>query len=206
LTERAAVALLVIVSTLTLAVSGGAFSVDLAASGTLDAWISGWDLVASIEGEIRLTGAILVDGRLVRLEAEGDLFGFGVRGITTIASEGWLGYTAQGATADGEPIEICGLLYGKRETLLPLRAGDLLVGVHRAAIRFRNETHRFCGAFSGTVDGGLEPAETWGTIQFSGTGVARLDDDPAAAQTIPLDHPALPIEFLEYVARLDLGL
>ena len=188
-----------------------AFSADAVGTGTLVAWLSGLEFHATIAGGIQLTGEAALDGEAVPFTAEGDFRGFGVSGIATLVTEGWIGYTAAGKTADGEPIGIRGLLYVNRKSLIPLQAGDLFIGTQRAVIDFGGEAFSFFGAFSGTAEGSLEPAETPMTIQLGGTGTARLEGEevPPAAwvpEAIPLDHPAFPVEFLRYVAGLDLGI
>jgi hypothetical protein len=184
----------------------GSLSADVVGTGTLVARLAGLELVASIAGWIRLTGEAVLGGRSVAFSAEGTLRGFGVRGIVTLISEGWIGYVASGRAAGDAPIEIRGLLYASRKSLVPLQAGDVFVGTQRAVIAFGGEAHSVCGEFSGTVEGGLEPAETPGTIQLSGTGTVHLEAKPGGLSTfIPLDHPALTPEFLQYVAELALG-
>ncbi len=186
-----------------------AFSADAVGTGTLVAWLSGLEFHATIAGGIQLTGETALDGKAISFTAEGDFRGFGVRGITTLISEGWVGYTAAGSTDDGEPIGIRGLLYVKRTSLIPLQAGDVFVGTQRTVIDFGGEAFSFFGSFSGTAEGGLELAETPMTIQLGGMGTVRLEGEetPSSAwlpAEIPLDRPALPPEFLQYVAGLDL--
>lgn len=182
------------------------FSADIVGTGTLVAWLSGLELVASITGWMQLAGEAVLGDRSVAFSAEGTVRGFGVRGIVTLISEGWIGYAASGFAANDEPIEIRGLLHARRKSLVPLQAGDVFVGTQRAVIVFRGEAHYyFSGGFSGAVEGGLEPAETPGTIQLGGTGAVHLAAGPGALPTsIPLDHPALTPEFLQYVAELGL--
>jgi len=187
-----------------------AFSADAVGTGTLVARLSGLEFHATIAGGIQWVGEAAFDGEAVSFTAEGGFRGFGVSGITTLISEGWVGYTAAGRTAENEPIGIRGLLYAKWKSLVPLQAGDLFVGVQRAVIEFGGEAFSFFGAFSGTAEGGLEPAETPMTIQLGGTGTVRLEGEEASSDAwppsaIPLDHPALPLEFLQYVAGLDLS-
>ena len=188
-----------------------AFSADVVGTGTLVAWLSGLEFHATLAGGIQLAGEAALEGEAVPFTAEGGFRGFGVSGIATLISEGWVGYAAAGSTDDGEPIEIRGLLYMKRKSLVPLQAGDLFGGVQRAVIDFAGKAFSFLGEFSGTAEGGLEPAETPMTIQFGGTGTVRLEGeevppDERLPLAIPLDHPALPCEFLRYVAGLDLGI
>ncbi len=187
------------------------FKADVTGPGTLVAWLSGLEILATISGEVHIEGEAALDGETVPFSAEGTLCGFGVRGITTLISEGWVGYAAAGRSADGEPIEIRGLLYARRKSLIPLQAGDVFVGTQRAVVELGGEAFPFFGAFSGTVEGGLEPAETPMTIQLGGEGTVRLEGeevlpDARPPSAIPLDHPALPLEFFRYVAGLDLGI
>ena len=199
------------VLSIVIAISWGAsaqpFSADVVGTGTLVAWLSGLEFLASISGEIRIAGEATLGEESVSFSAEGDFCGFGVRGIVTLISEGWIGYAIAGCAADGEPIEIRGLLHVKWKNLVPLQAGDVFVGTQHVVVVFRGEVHSFCGEFSGTVEGGLEPAETPGTIQLGGTGMVQLAGNPGGIPaSIPLDHPALTPEFLQYVAELDLGI
>jgi hypothetical protein len=194
-----------VATTISWGASAQSFSADAFGAGTLVAWLSGLELAASIEGKIHLAGEAALDGRSVPFSAEGTLLGFGVRGITTLISQGWIGYEAAGHSTDGEPIEIRGLLYAWRRTLIALRAGDAFVGAHRTVVVFAGEAHSFRGEFSGTVEGGLEPAETPGTIRLDGTGTVHLEGEPGESPaSIPLDHPALTPEFLQYVTELGL--
>lgn len=180
-----------------------AFSANVLGTGTLVAWFSGLELMASITGQIQLAGEAVLGGRSVAFSAEGTLCGFGVREIVTLISEGWIGYVAVGLAASDEPIEIRGLLYVRRKSFIPLQAGDVFVGVQQAVLLFRGEAHPFCGEFSGTVEGALEPSETPGTIQLGGMGSVHLAGEPGGLPaSIPLDHPALTLEFLQYVAEL----
>lgn len=183
------------------------FSADVVGTGTLVAWLSGLELVASITGWIQLAGEAVLGGQSVGFSAEGTLRGFGVRGIVTLISEGWIGYVASGLAAGDEPIEIRGLLYARRKSLIPLQAGDVFVGAQHAMLLFRGAMHSYCGEFSGSAEGGLEPAEMPGTIQLRGTGTVHLEGEPGALPAaILLDHPALTPEFLQYVSELGFGI
>ena len=183
--------------------SAQVFSADVVGTGTLVAWLSGLELLASIAGRIQLTGEAELGGRTVAFLAEGALRGFGVRGLLTLISEGWIGFVAAGSTADDRRIEIRGLLHVRRKSLVPLQAGDVFGGSQHAVILFNGVTHSFNGEFLGTVEGGLEASETPGTIQLGGTGTVHLGGTPGGPPaSIPLDHPALTPEFLQYVAEL----
>jgi hypothetical protein len=203
----AAVILVVLCAALCWGADAPALSTDVVGTGMLVAWLSGLAFEASITAEIQLTGDVLLYGESVSFSIEGRACGFGVRGIVTLVSEGWVGYTAAGNTSEGEPIEIRGLLYVKRQSLVPLQANDIFVGVQHAVLLFRGKMHSFCGEFSGTVEGALEPSEMPGTIQLGGSATIQMEGDLGGfPATIPLDHPALPPEFLQYVAELDLGI
>lgn len=181
-------------------------AVDAVGTGKLVAWLSGLDFEASIDGKIRLTGQVVLSEEVVAFSTEGTARGFGVRGIVTLISEGWIGFAAEGRAADEEPIEIRGLVHARRKCLIPLQAGDVFIGVQYVVLVFRGESYSFCGEFSGTVEGALEPSETPGTIQLAGTAVIHLEGEPGGfPASIPLDHPALPPEFLQYVTELELG-
>ncbi len=206
LIRRAGVLAVTVAVALFETVSVHAFSADAVGTGTLVAWLSGLEFHATITGEIQLTGETALGGVVLPFSAEGTFYGFGVRGIVTLISEGWIGYAAEGRSAGGEPIEIRGLLYVKRESLIPLRAGDVLVGTQYALIAFGDETRSFRGEFTGAVEGALETAETPGTLQLGGKGNVHLEGEPGGfPASIPLDHPALPPEFLQYLAELGLG-
>ena len=181
------------------------FVANVVGTGKLVAWLSGLDFEASIEGEIRLTGQLALGDEVVDFSAEGTARGFGVRGITTLISEGWIGFATEGRSAGDEPIEIRGLVHARRKSLIPLQAGDVFIGVQHVVLVFRGETHSFCGGFSGAVEGALEPPETPGTIQLGGTAAIHLEGEPGGfPESIPLDHPALPGDFLQYLTKLEL--
>jgi len=188
------------------AVRAQSFFADIVGTGKLVAWLSGLDFEASIEGEIWLTGQVVLGEEAIAFSTEGTARGFGVRGIVTLISEGWIGFSTEGRAADEEPIEIRGLVHARRKCLIPLQAGDVFVGVQYVVLVIRGESYSFCGEFSGTVEGALEPSETPGTIQLGGTAVIHLEGEPGGfPASIPLDHPALPPEFLQYVTELELG-
>jgi len=182
------------------------FSAGIVAEGTLVAWLSGPDLEATIDGILRLTGIVEVDGESLAFSSEGTFRGFGIRGIVAWTNEGWIGYETAGHTVDGEALEVCGLLYVRWMGLVALKAGTALPGAQRAVVVLRNGRPSFCGAFTGSVEGAFESPETPGTIQLGGAGVVRLSGSSECDQPqIPLDHPALPTAFLEYIGSLDLG-
>ncbi len=207
LSRAAALAVFFVVFLSAVAACDDPLAADVSGSGTLVAWLSGLDFHATIGGELRLTGELLVGGEAVPFFAEGTLCGFGVRGIVTLISEGWIGYAAAGATATDEPIEIRGLLHARWKGLIPIQIGDVLVGEQLTIVDFRGEERSFVGEFSGTVEGGLAPSERPGTIQLSGSGTFHLTGAPGSFPgSIPLDHPDLPAEFLQYLSGLGIGI
>ena len=201
----AIVAVLCIVTPSLGAVHAQSFFADAVGTGKLVAWLSGLDFEASIEGEILLTGQVLLGEETLTFSTEGAARGFGVRGIVTLISEGWIGFATNGHTVGDEPIELRGLVHAQRKSLIPLQAGDVFVGVQYVVVVFRGASHSFCGEFSGSVEGELEPSETPGTIQLGGTAIIRLEGEPGGfPESIPLDHPALPPAFVQYLANLGL--
>ena len=185
----------------------GTFSAGATGEGTLIAWLAGLDFEGEIDGTIRLEGELAPDaGEAVPFCAEGTLRGFGVSGIVTALTEGWIGYKVEGHADNGEPIEIRGLLYTSRISVVPLQADAAFIGTHRARILFDGAAHAVFGEFSGSVRGAAEPADRPGTIQFGGSGTIGFDGETGVEATpIPLDHPALPAEFLRYLAELGFG-
>jgi len=193
-----------LVVTIAFSAFGGGISADAVGTGTLVAWLSGFDLEGAIEGTIRLEGELATDeGEMFPFEVEGTLRGFGVSGILTSLTEGWIGFEAEGRTDDGEAILVFGLLYTSRISVVPLEADAMFVGTYRANVTLGDARHSFSGDFTGSVDGGVEEAETPGTIQFGGSGAIRLDGEVGDAMPpTPLDRSALPEGFLRYLAEL----
>jgi hypothetical protein len=182
---------------------------DAEATGTLVARLSALDITATLTGELQWTGEAVLGAHPVGFSATGTFDGLGVRGILTTISEAWAGFAATGSTAGGEPVELRGLLYVKRKSVVPLQAGELFVGPHYTEFLVAGEAHSFCGEFSGTAAGALEPAEHPMTIQLGGTGSLHLLGEamPPSGEfpvAIPLHHPALTHQFLQYVAALNL--
>jgi len=187
---------------------GQSLAVDLEATGTVVAWVAGIGFQATISGGLSLAGEVVLAGETVPFSAEGSFLGFGVRDILTLITEGWFGLDALGQTSAGEPIEIHALLHARRKSLIPLRAGDVFLGEQQSVVLFRDGVHPFCGGLSGTAEGGLEPSDRPGTIQLGGTGIVCLTGDPRVEDSpiaIPLDDPALPPDFLQYLAELGFG-
>ena len=181
-------------------------SINLDVAGILDAQFHGLEISATIEGEIGLVGDIPHGESKVWFSADGSVNGVGFRDILTLINKGWILLSATGKAADGEPIDIRSLLYALRQSLIPLKAGDLLEGVHHTVIQIGESVAVCWGEFAGTLVGGLAPAETEGTIRLSGTGSFHLTgklvpeaDSADYPETIPLDDPDLPAAFLQTI-------
>ena len=101
-------------------------SINLDVAGSLDAQFHGLEISATIAGEVGLVGDISHGESTVWFSTEGSVNGVGFRSILTLISKGWILMTAAGQTADGESIDIRSLLYALRQSLIPLKAGDLL--------------------------------------------------------------------------------
>lgn len=181
-------------------------SINLDVVGSLDAQFHGLEISATIAGDIDLVGNIPYGESAVWFSADGSVNGVGFRDILTLISKGWILLSATGETADGEPIDIRSLLYALRQSLIPLKAGDLFEGVHHTVIQTGESVAVYWGEFAGTLVGGLAPAETEGTIRLSGTGSFHLTgklvpeaDSADYPETIPLDDPDLPEAFLQTI-------
>lgn len=184
-------------------------SINLDVVGRLDAQFHGLEISATITGDIGLVGNIPYGESAAWFSADGSVNGVGFRSILTLISKGWILMTAVGHTADGEPIDIRSLLYALRQSLIPLKAGDLFEGVHHTVIQIGESINVYWGEFAGTLVGGLAPAETEGTIRLSGTGsfhlTGKLVPEAGCADypgTIPLDDPDLPEGFLQAVKEI----
>jgi hypothetical protein len=204
-------AILFVVVGLSFGAYGQTLSADADATGTLVAWLSESEIAASVTGELQWAGDAVFGERALSFSAGGAFVGVGVWGILTLVSEAWAGFSATGTSADGEAIELRGLLYVKRRSIVPLRADEVFVGTYYTVLRVSGETRSFCGGFSGAVAGGLEPADQPATIQLSGTGSLRLVGDLVMPSgeldaMISLNHPAVTLEFLQYIDDLGLSM
>lgn len=182
-------------------------SVDGEGMGTLVAVLSESGFTASLQGGVQWTGEAAAGETREWFSAEGNFRGIGVRSILSLLSEAWLAYSAEGSTADGTPAAIWGLLHFKRVALIPLQAGDLVVGTHYTLLDLGGETYAHTGEFLATATGEIVPSEAPLTLRLVGTasvhlsgGLVDLTDELLA--TVPLDHPALTPEFLQYVEGL----
>lgn len=93
-----------------------------------------------------------------------------------------------------------------RQSLIPLKAGDLFEGVHHTVVRIGESVNVYRGEFFGTLVGRLAPAETKGTIRLTGTGSFYLTGVRVSEagptdypETIPLADPDLLDVFLETI-------
>jgi len=193
------------------AVTGGVartVSGDATGLATLVAWFVGIELHATIAGEMQISGEISGDGAPVAFCAEGTLRGYGLQRIATLVTDGWIGYVAEGHTAQDEPIDVRGLLYVHLEGIRPLVSGELASERHVVRMSVGGETVVFFGEMTGTVQGALERPDCPGRLQLAGSGTVWLEGvqrpDPLP-EPIPLDHPALPADFLLYLAELGFG-
>ena len=145
------------------------------ARGTLDARLLDGAFAATLAGSLEWIGEILVDEETVFFSTRGAFLGEGRRGLLTLVSEAWLGFTSSGEAIDGRPIELRGLLYLRRKTLLPLRAGEAIVGTYLATVLLEGKVHSLQGAFVGNAAGDLAPSGTPGTLRMVGVGEARIE-------------------------------
>ena len=181
-------------------------SINIDASGNIDAKFHGLKISASIVGDAGLVGDISYRESTVWFSAEGSAYGEGFYDILVLTSMGWIVLSATGQTVDGEPIIIRTLLYALRQGVIPLKAGDLFEGVHHTVIQINESINIYGGKFTGTLEGGLAPAETEGILRLSGRGSFHLlgewipeahsNDYPGS---IPLDDPDLSEEFLRII-------
>ena len=183
-------------------------SINLDVAGSLDAQFHGLEISATIAGEVSLVGDIPYERSTIWFSAAGTIDGMGFRSILTLINKGWILLSATGKTADGEPIDIRSMLYALRQSLIPLKAGDLFEGVHHTVIQIGESINVYWGEFAGTLAGGLALAETEGTIRLSGTGNFHLAGEwvPEADATdypgtIPLDDPDLASAFLQTIGE-----
>ena len=180
--------------------------INIDADGNLDAQLHGLEISATITGDVGIVGYIPYGESTVWFSTEGSANGVGFRSILTLTSKGWILLSATGETPDEESIDMRSLLYAMRQSLIPLKAGDLFEGVHHTVIRIGESVNVYWGQFAGTLVGGLAPAEIEGTIRLSGSGSFYLSGKriPNASPTgcpgtIPLDDPDLPAAFLQAI-------
>lgn len=183
-------------------------SINLDVNGGIDAWLHGLEILASIQGEVALVGDVMCDEGIVWLSATGIITGAGFYSILELMTRGWILMAAAGQTNRGESIVLRSLLYAAWQNLIPLQVGDLFKGVHHTVIQIGEFLEVYWGEFAGTLEGGLAPAETEGTIQLAGSGNFHLlgeqvlEASPAIVpKNIPLDDPDLPAAFLQAIGE-----
>ncbi|MBU0595483.1 hypothetical protein KJ567_02200 [Candidatus Bipolaricaulota bacterium] len=182
-------------------------SVDGEGEGIVLVGLSEFGLSASLEGPAQWSGEVTRDENATWLSAEGTFRGFGVHNLLTSVTEAWLVYSAVGETAEGARTEIRGLLYLRNSTLIPLKTGDLVVGSHYALLDLGGETYAYVGEFLATAAGEITPGQEPLSLQLVGTASVhlsgrRVELTDELVATLPLNHPALMPEFLEYVEAL----
>ena len=171
---------------------GSDLRIDLTATGVIDAWISHLSIRASFDGEIDVSGRVLVDRLAHDLTSYGWFLGEGVRDIRTLMSEGWVAVFSSGSTEIGETWEIRIFLQAERRGLLPLRKGDLLAGGHLTLVMLGDRVHAFAGEFRGTLEGSLESAPPPLLLRLAGTGAFHLEGDAVEPGWMVLPPLALP--------------
>ena len=198
---------LLLLATVSLGLCGRAFSAEAVGTGTVAARISGLEITATLSGELHWKGEAVLGGRSTRFSASGTFSGVGVRGITTLITEGWVACSLSGRTNDGEAIEIRGLLYVRRKSIVALAADEPIIGFLYTVLLVGDSAHAFAGEFAGTAQGQLEPADTTMTIQLGGTAIVHLAADVKAAvgelpASISIAHPALGSRMLQLIDEL----
>ena len=183
-------------------------SINIDVDGDLDAQLHGLMFSATIEGDVDLVGNVPCDEDMIWFSAAGSIFGVGFYSLLELTTNGWILMKVYGSTADERAIDIRSLLYSSRQNVIPLKAGDLFEGVHHTVIQIGESADVYWGEFSGTLVGGLAPAETEGTIRLTGRGSFYLAGErvPGASsvnfpETIPLDDPDLPDAYLQIINR-----
>jgi hypothetical protein len=178
----------------------------LHADGGLDAWIDGFAFSAAIDGSVDLVGDVPCDDGMVWISATGSLVGIGCHSFLELTTTGWILMTASGRTAEEEEVVFRSLLYISHQSLVPLQAGGVFMGVHHTVIQVGDAIAVYEGEVTGTVEGGLAPAETEGSIRLAGSGSFKLLGEriPEASsgcypETIPLSHPNMSEEFLQLI-------
>jgi hypothetical protein len=188
-------------------VCANTFSAEAVGAGTLVARFVGLEISATLAGEVDWTGEAVLNGRPVRFSARGTFNGFGIRGITTMITEGWVSCSLSGSADDGEAVEICGLLYVKRKSVVALAADEPIIGLQYTVLLVGDSAHAFYGDFTGTAQGQLEPADAAMTIQLGGAAIVHLTAEAESPvgelpASIPFDHPALSPEMLQHIDDL----
>ncbi|TFH11219.1 MAG: hypothetical protein E4H08_01865 [Candidatus Atribacteria bacterium] len=183
-------------------------SLDLDASGFLDARLCGLAFSATIEGEGFVAGTADCGDEQISLASESTVYGVGFYNILSQGAKAWLLSVASGMSSDEQDFSVRSLAFIARQTLTPLKSGDIFEGVHHTVIQMGGMVHIYWGRFSGTLAGGISLAGTGGGLQLTGSGVFHLSGEriegACAADlptSIPLDDPELPADFLRAIAE-----
>jgi hypothetical protein len=181
-------------------------SFDLDASGVLGARLHGFAFCATIEGEGLVSGTVPCGVDQVYLASTSTVTGVGFYNLLDLGAKAWLLSETSGTTQDQVGFSIRSLAYITRQTLTPLKAGDIFEGVHHTAIQIGDTLDIYWGCFSGTLSGGLSATGAEGILQLTGSGCFHLSGeriDGAGASdlptSIPLDDPDLPVDFLRAI-------
>ncbi|MGB2983767.1 MAG: hypothetical protein WBC63_07925, partial [Candidatus Bipolaricaulia bacterium] len=134
-----------------LSVLASPFSGEALGTGKILARFSGLEISATLSGGIEWTGEAVLGDEVVRFSAQGTFSGVGLRGIVSMISEGWIGYSASRSTASGESIEIRGLLHLRWKSVIALKAGDSVVGSQYTVLLFGGRAQAFAGEFTGSA-------------------------------------------------------
>ena len=181
-------------------------SAEVFAGGEVRAQLSGLEFTTSFLGGLEMAGTVVRDGREAAFSAAGGFRWMGVWRLVTLISEAWVVFEASGVTDSDEAIDVRGLLYTARKSLVPLPKRELFVGELYAVVRIDEERLPLGGEFSGMVDGGFVPPEPPAIAQLEGTGSFQLSGESLKEEVIgqpppgiPLDDPSLSPEFLGYL-------
>jgi len=177
------------------------------ASGVLVAHLHETEFTAILEGTIEWSGEAALGHQTTSFTTTGTFRGIGRRGLLTFVSEAWIGYSSQGETASGKPMELTGLLYLMRKTLLPLQAGETVTGWQIVVLRIGDETTWYEGVYSGSAAGTLVPPDMPGTLQLEGSGElwirsAEVTPITQLAGSVPLGDGFLEPDFLGFLESL----
>lgn len=187
---------------------GDQLSLDLAASGDLDAKLQGLSFYATLEGNGTVEGTVSCGDKRISLASGSDVIGVGVYDILNLETKGWILASAAGVTANEQAFIIRSIAYILRQDVTPLKVGDLLEGVHQTIIQIGEVVETYRGSFSGTLTGGLSTTSSSGLLQLVGSGRFTFSGESISStcderfpSSIPLDDPDLPAEFLDTISE-----
>lgn len=198
--------LMLLVDVLVLPSAPAELSAEVFAGGEVRAQLSGFEFTTSFLGGLEMAGTIMHHGHEAAFSAVGDFRWSGVWRLVTLISEAWVVFEASGVTDTNVAIDVRGLLYTTRRSLVPLPKGELFVGDLYAIVRIDGERLPLGGEFFGMVDGGFVPPQPPSIAQLEGTGSFQLNGESLEEEVIgqpppeiPLDDPSLSPEFLGYL-------